>query len=206
MQTKTLRNSKNAGRRQRSNFPGIRHIVVPVDFSDASLSSLRYAAGLARKLKASITVVHVVPIDYGWLGIGQEVSRKYDTLLQAQAANHLRQLVNRHIPSRTSTTLEVRIGRPAEQIIKAAEESKSDLIVLSTYGRTGIDRVLMGSVAERVAHLAPCPVLLVRFNATLSKEKRTRTPIFRLTDRPGRNNRHARELEIQSASRAHRHQ
>jgi nucleotide-binding universal stress UspA family protein len=180
--------SMKTGRRTGPEFQGIHRIIVPVDFSDASLDALRYSTGLARKLEASIMVVHVVPIDYGWFGIGQEVSRDLDKTLQTQAADHLRQLVNRHIPSDRSVELEVRIGRPAEQIIDAAEESKSDLIVLSTHGRTGVDRLLMGSVAERVARLAPCPVFLVRSVPKSTRQTETRTQVLRFSHRSARNN------------------
>ena len=147
--------SKIVSRRGGPSFPTIRRVLVPVDFSDSSLSALRYAAGLAMKFHASLTVLHVVPADYGWLGIGQEESREYDEILQSQAADRLRALTESHIPQSASANLEVRLGRPAEEIVAAAAESKSDLILLSTHGHTGLDRYLVGSVADRVARPVP---------------------------------------------------
>jgi nucleotide-binding universal stress UspA family protein len=70
----------------------------------------------------------------------------------------LRALANAHVRQNVPVDLEVRLGRPAEEIVAAATESKCDLIVLSTRGDTGLDRYLIGSVADRVARLAPCPV------------------------------------------------
>jgi universal stress protein A len=171
--------SKIVGRRGGPSVPTLRRVLVPVDFSDSSLKALSYAAALARKFRASLTVVYVVPADYGWLGIGQEASREYDETLQSQAAGCLRALAESHIPKNASADLEVRLGRPAEEIVAAAAESNSDLILLSTHGHTGLDRYLIGSVADRVARLAPCPVFLMRPGKPSPSPKRVRSPVLR---------------------------
>ena len=132
-----------------------RRLLVPVDFSDSSLRALRYAVGLAAESGGSLRIVHVVPADYGLLGIGREEFRDLDKSLQRQAANRLRTLADAHVRQNVPADLEVRLGRPAEEIVAAASESKSDLIVLSTHGLTGLDRYLMGSVADRVARPVP---------------------------------------------------
>ncbi len=179
MRKKKKPDSKIASSRGNPSFPTIRRVLVPVDFSDSSLSALRYAAGLALKFHASLTVVHVVPADYGWLGIGQEASRGYDEVLRSQAADRLRALAESHIPQNVSANLEVRLGRPAEEIAAAAAESNSDLILLSTHGHTGLDRYLVGSVADRVARLAPCPVFLMRPGKPSPSRKRVQPPVLR---------------------------
>jgi nucleotide-binding universal stress UspA family protein len=61
---------------------------------------------------------------------------------------------------------ELAAGYPAETIVRVAEERKADLIVMGTHGRTGLQHVLLGSVAEKVVRLAPCPVLTVRYGKT----------------------------------------
>ena len=81
---------------------------MPVDFSDFSLNALRYAVEFATKLRASLIVVHVVPADYGWLGIGRKPSREYDQTLQAQAGERLRALAKMYIPKDAVADLEVR--------------------------------------------------------------------------------------------------
>jgi nucleotide-binding universal stress UspA family protein len=155
------------------------HLLVPVDFSDSSLRALRHAAGLAAESGGSLTIVHVVPADYGLLGIGREEFRELDKSLQRQAANRLRALAKANIPGNVQADLEVRVGRPAEEIVTAATESKSDLIVLSTHGLTGLDRYLIGSVADRVARLAPCPVFLMRPGKRLPARKQIRPAVLR---------------------------
>ena len=139
-----------------------RRILVPVDFSDSSARALRHAAKRAAESDSSLTVVHVVPADYGWLGIGREDLRDLDRSLQRQAADRLRTFADENVSDELAQELEVRVGQPAEEILAAARESKCDSIVLSTRGLTGLDRYLIGSVADRVARLAPCPVVLVR--------------------------------------------
>jgi nucleotide-binding universal stress UspA family protein len=138
-----------------------RRLLVPVDFSESSGHALRRAVKLATESGGSLIIVHVVPADYGWLGIGRDESRDLDRLLQRQAADRLRAFADEHVGHNLAADLEVRIGRPAEEIVTAAAESKCDSIVLSTRGLTGLDRYFIGSVADRVARLAPCPVFLI---------------------------------------------
>jgi nucleotide-binding universal stress UspA family protein len=137
-------------------------ILVPVDFSDSSARALQHATKRAAESGGTLVIVHVVPADYGWLGIGREESRDLDRSLQRQAADRLRAFVDDHVRNAVAAELQVRIGQPAEEIITAARESKCDSIVLSTRGLTGLDRYLIGSVADRVARLAPCAVVLIR--------------------------------------------
>ena len=79
-----------------------------------------------------------------------------------------------------SADLEVRLGQPADQIIAAARDSKCDSIMLSTRGLTGLDRYLIGSVADRVARLAPCPVVLLRPGKLASGRQQNPLGVLRL--------------------------
>jgi nucleotide-binding universal stress UspA family protein len=133
-----------------------------VDFSDSSARALRHAAKRAAESRGSLIVVHVVPADYGWSGIGRNELRDLDRSLQRQAADRLRAFAEENVGDDVAADLEVRVGQPAEQIIAAAQDSKCDSITLSTRGLTGLDRYLIGSVAHRVAQLAPCAVVLLR--------------------------------------------
>lgn len=152
--------TKSPSQNRRARVKGPR-ILVPVDFSDSSARALRHASKRAAESGGSVIVVHVVPADYGWLGIGRDESRDLDRSLQRQAANRLRAFADENVGD-VAADLEVRVGQPAKEIVAAARDSKCDSIVLSTRGLTGLDRYLLGSVAHRVAQLAPCPVVLVR--------------------------------------------
>ena len=152
---KTSTQSRRAGARPR-------RILVPVDFSDSSARALRHAAKRAAESSGSLIIIYVVPADYGWLGFGRNELRDLDRSLQRQAADRLRVFADENVGDDVAAELEVRVGQPAEEIVAAARESKCDSIMLSTRGLTGLDRYLIGSVADRVARLAPCPVVLLR--------------------------------------------
>lgn len=139
-----------------------KRILVPVDFSDSSARALRHAAERAAESSGSLIIIHVVSADYGWSGIGRNELRDLDRSLQRQASDRLRAFADENVGVDVAADLEVRVGQPAEQIVAAARDSKCDSIMLSTRGLTGLDRYLIGSVAHRVAQLAPCPVVLLR--------------------------------------------
>ena len=155
-----------------------RRILVPVDFSDSSARAVRHAAKRTVESGGSLIIVHVVPADYGWLQIGRDESRNLDRSLQRQAADRLRAFADENVGD-APADLEVRIGQPAEEIVAAARDSKCDSIVLSTRGLTGLDRYLIGSVADRVARLAPCPVVLVRAGKRSPDRKQKRPAVSR---------------------------
>jgi nucleotide-binding universal stress UspA family protein len=114
------------------------------------------------------------------LGIGRDESCNLDRSLQRQAAERLRAFADEHIGDNVAADLEVRMGQPAKEIVAAARESKCDSIVLSTRGLTGLDRYLIGSVADRVARLAPCPVILIRPGRRSPAHKPVRPTVLRL--------------------------
>ena len=105
----------------------------------------------------SLIIIYVVPADYGWLGFGRDELRDLDRSLQRQAADRLRAFADENVGQNVPADLEVRVGQPAEEIVAAARESKCDSIMLSTRGLTGLDRYLIGSVADRVARLSTVP-------------------------------------------------
>jgi nucleotide-binding universal stress UspA family protein len=150
-----------------------------VDFSDSSARALRHAAKRAAESDGSLIIIYVVPADYGWLGIGRDELRDLDRSLQRQAADRLRAFADENVGDDVSADLEVRVGQPAKEIIAAARDSKCDSIVLSTRGLTGLDRYLIGSVAHRVAQLAPCPVVLVRPGKRAPSRKQKRPAVLR---------------------------
>ena len=127
------------------------------------MRSCHHAIRLATEWHASITILHVVQRDDGWLEFGREEFRDLDKSLREQAADEL-QAIARNVPREIKTNLQVRIGRPAEEISAAAAEIKADLIILAAHGRTGLDRYFVGSVAEHLVRLAPCPVYLIPTN------------------------------------------
>ncbi|MGZ5021928.1 MAG: universal stress protein [Chthoniobacterales bacterium] len=157
----------------------LQRLLVAIDFSESSLHALRRAVEMVAGSNASLLILHVVPANYGLLEIGREGLRDFDAAQQQQAAARLRVLVETTVPREIETDLEVRVGRPADEIVAAASEAKSDLIVLSTHGHTALDRLLLGSVADRVIRITTTPLLLIPPAAALTEQKRERSAVLR---------------------------
>jgi len=133
-------------------------ILFATDFSPASHVAFDVAAALARDYRARVIALHVIePVRMGFSEFASYVGPDEDT---GQAMEMLRAL---KAPS-PMVTLEYRLleGDPATVIAETAEEAGADLVVMGTHGRTGLSRLVMGSVAEEVLRRAPCPVLTIR--------------------------------------------
>jgi nucleotide-binding universal stress UspA family protein len=135
----------------------IRTILHPTDFSDRSGYALQLAAALARDYHARLVILHVIsrPV----IAYGNAVVPDEPEIVRNAAQEQLDGLL---IPG-GGLLAERRLaeGDPAEVILHVAREIPADLVVVGTHGRTGLRRVLMGSVAEQVVRRAPCPVLTV---------------------------------------------
>lgn len=143
-----------------------RTILAPTDFSSASAEALPHAEALARQSGARLLLVHVEepPMAYG----GGELSSVIPMPDSARIAASLEgvALGDASIP----VTRRLAMGDPAAEICRIAAEEKAELIVLGTHGRSGMHRLLMGSVAESVLRHAPCPVLVYREAATMPQD------------------------------------
>ena len=139
-------------------------ILLPTDFSECAKQAEAAAFDLVRKLDGELVLFQALvetPLYGEGLLSTQHVQAVYDAqrkwaaeTLEARAAD-LRQ-------NGIKTSWRLQVGVPFEEIVKVAEEEHADMIVMGTHGRSGLNRVLLGSVAERVIRLAPCPVLTVR--------------------------------------------
>jgi nucleotide-binding universal stress UspA family protein len=137
-----------------------RRICCPIDFSESSRGALELAARLARRDGAGLTVLHVTGMDFpgdqGRILPDLRSARKGETTLLAEWTADAERLAG-------GTVSSVLLSAPAaDAIVGFARDDATDLIVMSSHGRTGVRRLVLGSVAEAVARTAPCPVLLVR--------------------------------------------
>ncbi len=138
----------------------IRHILVPMDFSELARQALYHAIPLASGFGAKISLLHVVELPVYPTEMGTVVVHQERTLQASR--KELAALGEQLIPASLRGRVLVCMGRPYEEIANTARRLKVDLIVLTTHGYTGLKHVLLGSTAERVVRHAPCPVLTVR--------------------------------------------
>ncbi|HTO03037.1 MAG TPA: universal stress protein [Opitutus sp.] len=140
----------------------MRTILVPVDFSERSRIALNYAVTLAQDVGGSLVILHVLdPI----LAAGRLESARLSQLkssARTKAADQLEALSRELAQAGVRTRSFLRHGPAANIILTFAVAKKADLIVMSSQGRTGLSRMMIGSVAERVVRHASCSVLVVR--------------------------------------------
>jgi nucleotide-binding universal stress UspA family protein len=137
----------------------VEKILAPTDLSELSRVGLEYALELARGWGAEVTVYHVASA--AELANYRAASLP-DLLKKRQTA--LAQFLNRNFADLlplVEVRQKVEMGSPAANILNEAREGGSDLIVMSTHGRTGLPHVLMGSITEQVVRSAVCPVFSV---------------------------------------------
>ncbi len=140
----------------------IQKILVPTDGSDHSIRAAEYAIGIAKVHEAQIMVVYVVDE----IVIDQFSKSAERECIESELKNDGKRFVNYAVELAEregvkATSMLVK-GRPFEQIVNIAKGLNIDLIVMGTYGGRGADRILMGSVAERVIEYSTCPVLVVK--------------------------------------------
>jgi nucleotide-binding universal stress UspA family protein len=146
----------------------IKRILVPVDFSTGSLQALDYAVDLAKPFGAELQLLFVLePILLVAPDYASGQSSALAELINEQRRNARTELEN--LQARCAKRgIKVRgamlSGRAADAIGSAAKRLKADLIVMATHGRTGVSRLVIGSVTERVVRTATCPVLTLHAN------------------------------------------
>jgi nucleotide-binding universal stress UspA family protein len=178
-------------------YPGrlsIHRILVGVDFSEAGHEALRYGLEVVDQTSgAEPHVVHVAA------AFGPVLRLSVDDDVRAMtidgATDYLREYVSSCIeelkaerPPRFDVAItHLRVGSPADEIVELAQEIEANLVIVGTHGRSGVRRLVLGSVAESVVRRAPCPVLVVR-QRLLSHERDAHNgrerPASGMTDEP----------------------
>jgi universal stress protein A len=139
------------------------HFLVPIDFSTYSEQTLTYAMTLATKLQARLTLLHVIyELSVVMGDMASALPAAYLQELETEVRRGLEECLKRVHDVGLEADMLIVHGVPFQRIIDVAREQKVDLIIMGTYGRTGLSHVLMGSVAEKVVRLAPCSVLVTR--------------------------------------------
>lgn len=156
----------------------VRKILVPIAFTDNCLRAKEYADALAKRFDAEVELLHVVeaspyevyqqrgivadvPIYESALGSVPRSTQKFIIKdVMEETRNELEKIAGDDAGIKYK--LEVKHGHAVDEILRAIEEFKADVVVMATHGRTGVKHMLLGSVAEKIVRLSPVPVLTVR--------------------------------------------
>jgi len=140
----------------------LKRILIPTDGSDPSIRAAEFAIELAKHFESEIVAIYVID-----RVILEEVSKIHERHgLEEEIRRKAERCLNYIVKSAEKKGLKARSilveGQPHDQIVRHAESLKADMIIMGSKGRRGMNRILIGSVAERVIEYAPCPVLVIK--------------------------------------------
>lgn len=142
----------------------IKLILCPVDFSEFSVRAYRHALSIAEHYRARVVLQHITELwrypSASFAASAQLYDEFCDAVLES-GKEQLRRFVKSHTDKEIQPELVVHQGMAADSILSFAESQKADVIIMGTHGQRGYDRLMLGSVTNRVMRRAPCPVLVV---------------------------------------------
>lgn len=141
--------------------------VVPVDFSRTSEAALDHAVKLSRENKGKLLLVHAIPtsamVTAGPYEGTPEMIIEAEKAQREEAQNQMEKLIRKKkLKPGTFRSVIVRRGDPARVIANQANKARASMIIMGSHGRTGLKRLVLGSVAERTLRYARCPVLIIK--------------------------------------------
>jgi nucleotide-binding universal stress UspA family protein len=151
----------------------IKKILAPTDLSDVSASGIKFACSLAKDVRAEVIIINAIKVEELMSVVRQlqdSVSARWDqaNVLEDRLVDRHRQLLDEFVKQQVpevGSELNIRklveVGEPYSILVDRAKKEQVDLIVMSTHGRTGIPRMMLGSVTEKVLRSSPCPVLAI---------------------------------------------
>ncbi len=141
----------------------IKKVLFPTDFTGASIHAASYALSIAESYRAKLFVVHVVETAYEARGfyLPHLPYDKMDEEMMESANGMLKRFAAMRFKGFKDIELRVLEGEPYKEILKVISSSDIDMVVMGTFGKARLDRVIFGSTTERVMRKSPCPVLVI---------------------------------------------
>lgn len=141
----------------------IRKIIVPVDLNKNTQKLVDYALLIAKQFEAQVMFLHTVEfIVLGEMALGNPTYDDYNTKRKEEADNTLKKIVINSEDIWKNCTSKVLMGDTVDEILLCAKDENCDLIIMGSHGKRGLEKILLGSVAERVLKNADCPVLIIK--------------------------------------------
>ncbi|HYG78289.1 MAG TPA: universal stress protein [Planctomycetota bacterium] len=152
----------------------LKRILVPSDLSDNAEAVMPFAGDLARKYQGEISLVHVFERDYYATAAAAEGivvgASEWLNGIRSQREKHLNEVAARFSAQEKVTVRSVLLdGNTIEEILRFVQDQSIDCMIVSTHGRTGLSHLLLGSIAEKLVRLSPCPVISIRPQSMVRK-------------------------------------
>jgi universal stress protein A len=161
--TTTAQDTHSEAAGVRPNVVNLKKILVPLDFSAHSRKALNYAVKLAEQFGSEVTIANVVaPVIYAEGMVLPAAMENLDRVSEDHARAELDKVAAEVRSHNVACDTHVLLGHPSDEIVNFAKKHETDLLLITTHGRTGLQHFLLGSTAERILRHAPCPVMVVR--------------------------------------------
>jgi len=158
--------------------PLMSRILVATDFSECARGAFEYGLDFARGWSAHVDLLSIVEVLPG-IEFSAPFPDPLVELRRKESERLLDELADRVKREPLEVGTHVRQGIPSQEIVRAVVDLRADLVVVGTHGRTGLDHIMLGSTAERVIKLSPCPVLTVRSGGIREEQKAAPSPRIR---------------------------
>jgi len=146
-------------------YPKYKKVLFCTDFSENADYAFEFAYGIAKRDEGLLYILHVIPGNphqaYAESYIGKETLEKIYKEFEEDLANNYKEHYVKKMGNGIPFQIVTKSGREDDEIIKFAKKEKADIVVVGTHGRTGIEHVFLGSVAEKVLRHSPFPVFVI---------------------------------------------
>lgn len=153
--------TRGAGGRVKEVVVSFRRVLIAVDSEPVAVRAAETGVDLAQSLGAEVAFINVVDSALAYPGDTGTPASELIAAAKLEAKELVSALRQRLLPQSAAIDF-IQVGAPSEEIVKAAKEWSADLLVIGSHGRSGMQRALLGSVAETVMRHAPCPVVVIR--------------------------------------------
>jgi len=146
-------------------YPKYKKVLFCTDFSENSDYAFEFAFGIAKRDKGLLYILHVIPFNpnqdrvMGY--VSEDMFRNIQKGLEQELDNNYKEHYTKKIADAVRFEVVTKSGREDEEILKFAKKEKVDIIVVGTHGKTGIEHVFFGSVAEKVLRRSPFPIFVI---------------------------------------------
>ena len=149
-------------------YPKYKKVLFCTDFSESSDCAFDYAFGIAKRDEAFLYILHIISVNPHASYIDNYMTKDYWDKLKVTMQEDIDKKYNdqylSQIKDKTKVKIVTKSGREDEEILKFARKEKINIIVIGTHGRTGIEHLFIGSVAEKIIRRSPIPVFIIPCN------------------------------------------